>query len=106
MKLLLDENLPHELRPLISDHDVFTVAFMGYRGLANGELLKRAAADGFDAMLSLDSGLEQQRNLRTLPCAIVLIRARSNRIADLSPLVPKIIDALKTLPPRTLVAID
>ena len=105
VKLLLDENLPHELRQLIPGHAVFTVAFMHYDGLSNGRLLERAAADGFDAMLSLDSGLEQQRNLSTLPCAIVLIRGRSNRVADLSPLLPGIIDALKTLKPQTLVTV-
>jgi hypothetical protein len=29
MKLLLDENLPHQLRNEIAGHEVFTVAYMG-----------------------------------------------------------------------------
>jgi hypothetical protein len=49
MKLLLDENLPHRLRLLITGHDVRTVSYMGWSGVENGELLSRAAADGFEA---------------------------------------------------------
>ncbi|HEY2413701.1 MAG TPA: DUF5615 family PIN-like protein [Pirellulaceae bacterium] len=52
MKLLLDENLSHKLRTEIVGHDVFTVAFMGWPGVENGELLTRAATDGFDALIS------------------------------------------------------
>jgi hypothetical protein len=29
MKLLLDENLPHQLRTEVRGHDCFTVAYMG-----------------------------------------------------------------------------
>ncbi|MGD9634930.1 MAG: hypothetical protein AB7G28_20195 [Pirellulales bacterium] len=52
MKLLLDENLPHQLRHEIPGHDCSTVAFMGWSGLENGELLREAAHAGFDAMLT------------------------------------------------------
>lgn len=52
MKLLLGENLPHQLRLELPGHDCFTVAFMGWRGVENGELLRRAASDGFEAFLT------------------------------------------------------
>jgi len=58
MKVLLDENLPHELRHLITGHDVFTVTYMGWSGLRNGALLARATEAGFDALITLDSGIE------------------------------------------------
>ncbi len=32
MKLLLDENLPHQLRHEVPGHEVFTVAYMGWSG--------------------------------------------------------------------------
>lgn len=70
MKLLLDENLPHDLRYFLPGHQVFTVAFMGWSGVKNGELLGRAAAEGFDALLSLDSGIAYQQNLHALPCSV------------------------------------
>ena len=64
MKLLLDENLPHQVRLELPGHDVFTVAYMGWGGVENGELLRQAAAAGFDALLTNDRGLEYQQNFR------------------------------------------
>jgi hypothetical protein len=52
MKLILDENLPHQLRHELPGHDCYTVAFMGWGGVENGELLSRAASAGFDAVLT------------------------------------------------------
>lgn len=60
MKLLLDENLPHKLRQHLPGHEVYTVAFMGWSGIRNGELLARAAAAGFEAMLTVDAGIEYE----------------------------------------------
>jgi hypothetical protein len=48
MKLLLDENLPHQLRHEIIGHDVFTTVYMGWSGIENGDLLKAAAGVGFE----------------------------------------------------------
>lgn len=48
MKLLLDENLPHELRHHLPGHNVFTTAYMAWGGLKNGALLALAARQGFD----------------------------------------------------------
>lgn len=33
MRLLLDENLPHQMRLELPGHDVFTVACMGWGGV-------------------------------------------------------------------------
>lgn len=52
MKRLLDENLPHRLRPLLVGHEVFTVAFMKWKGTENGKLFELAAQNGFEAMLA------------------------------------------------------
>ena len=103
MKLLLDENLPHDLRHFLPGHDVFTVGYMQWAGVRNGELLNRAASAGFDAMISLDAGLEHQHNLGSLPIAILLLNAPSNTLNDLMPLIPALLDALVKLRPKTLV---
>jgi hypothetical protein len=71
MKLLRDEHVPHSLRPEIVGHDVFTVAFMGWSGIENGELLSRAAAAAFDALITNDHGMEYEQNLANLPLAVV-----------------------------------
>ena len=36
MNVLLDENLPHELRRELAYHDVYTVQYMGWSGVKNG----------------------------------------------------------------------
>ncbi len=102
MKLLLDENLPHDLRHSLPGHDVYTVAFMGWSGVTNGVLLGKAGESAFDAVLSKDSGIEHEQSLTRLPVAVVLLRAKSNAMDDIRPLVPALLAALDTLAPRSL----
>ena len=106
MKLVLDENLPHALRHEIAGHETYTVQYLGWSGVKNGELLARAAASGFDAMLTMDSGVPYQQNAATLPVAVIVLSAPSNDIDDLRPLVPRVLDALRDMKPRTVVRID
>lgn len=103
MKLLLDENLPTRLRSLLVGHDVYTVTFLRWKGARNGALLRRAADDGFAALLTLDQGIEFEQNLATLPLAIVVLHAASNQLADLRPLVPTLLVTLGNLSPRSVV---
>ena len=103
MKVLLDENLPHRLRPLLVGHDVFTVAFMTWKGVQNGELLALAAANGFDVVVTKDTGMPYEQNMQGLPCSIVVLEAATNELDDIRPLVPLLLERLKTLQPRTFV---
>jgi hypothetical protein len=103
MKLLLDENLPHQLRLEIEGHDVSTVAYMGWSGIENGELLNRAAEEGFDALLTNDRGIEHERHADSLPIAVVVLHAMANTIEQIRPLYPELHRTLKSLRPRTLV---
>jgi predicted nuclease of predicted toxin-antitoxin system len=98
VKLLLDENLPHRLRSLIVGHDVFTVTFMRWNGIDNGKLLAMAAANGFDAVITQDSGISHQQNLATIPCSLIVLEAPSNALDDLAPLVPELLRKLDLLP--------
>lgn len=105
MKILLDENLPHALRHELASHDVCTVTYLGWSGIKNGELIQRAANDGFDAMLTMDDGVEYQQNLATLPIAVVILEATSNDFDDLKTLLPTLKDALAALKPRSIVRV-
>lgn len=104
MRILLDESLPIELRDELPGNSVSSVREMGWSGLKNGELLLRAAAR-FDVFLTADQNLQYQQNLRTLPLAVAVLVARSNRIQDLKPLIAGLQSALAVLPPRTLVMV-
>ena len=100
MKVLLDENLPHELRHFLPRHEVFTTAFKGWAGVKNGELLRLAAADGFDVLITCDQGMQYEQNLATLPVAVLQLQSGGNKMVDLLPLLPQIIHALGTIQPR------
>ena len=93
MRVLLDENLPRDLVDALSGYDVLTVQALGWAGVKNGELLRRAS-DRIDAFLTMDRNLEHQQIVTTLSFGVIVIRARSNRVADLLPLVPGVIAAL------------
>ena len=80
MRILLDENLPHGLRTLLPDHEVWTVDYAGWKGLRNGELLSTAAAAGVEVLLTVDTGLGNEWRGAEPPLLIVLMRARGNAI--------------------------
>jgi predicted nuclease of predicted toxin-antitoxin system len=101
MKLLLDECLPIDLRHDIPGHDVFTVGFMGWKGVKNGQLLSLAASDGFDALITTDRNIEHQQNLTALPVAVIVLHT-SNDLNDLRLIVPNLLRALTTLSPNVV----
>ena len=86
MKLLLDECVPRRFSASLSsdEHQCLTVPEAGFAGRANGELIALAEAS-FDVFITLDKGFAYQQNLRGRKIAILLIRARSTRLADLLP---------------------
>jgi predicted nuclease of predicted toxin-antitoxin system len=104
VRLLLDESLPRPLADLLPGHDVKTVTQMAWTSLTNGELLRQAGSE-FDALLTADQNIEFQQNLKTLPIAVVVLVATSNRLESLEPLVPDVLQVLSTLQPKTLVRV-
>lgn len=104
MKLLLDENLPYALRTLLMPtHDVFPVTHLGWSGLENGDLLAKAAESAFDAVITIDQGIEHEQNLAYLTLSVVVLRARTKKIDDIRPLIPKIMSALSAISGRSLI---
>ena len=101
MRILLDEDLPWPLARLLVGHEVQSVQRVGWSGTNNGKLLALAATQ-FDVMLTMDGNLEYQQNLVTLPIAVLVVEAVSNRVQDLEPLVPPILRELGLVRPRTL----
>ena len=101
MRILLDEDLPRRLAGLLAGHDVATVQRRGWSGIKNGQLLGLAAAE-FDVFLTMDRNLEFQQDLATLPIAVFVIVAVSNRMEDLESVLPAILNELKHVSPRSL----
>jgi hypothetical protein len=78
VRILLDESLPRPFGRLLIGHVVSTVTDEAWTSLTNGALLRQAAGS-FDV--------------------------QSNRFESLEPLVPRALEALRTLKPRTLVRV-
>lgn len=104
MRILLDECLPRRLKKVLAPHETQTVPEMGWAGKKNGELLSLLAAK-FEAFLTIDRNIVYQQDLADLPFGVVVLGARSNRFADLEPLVPKVLEALQTLRPGQIVRV-
>lgn len=75
---------------------------MGWSSVNNGELLRRAAAAEFDVLVTPDRNLEYQQNIPRAGLAVVVVRARTNRIEDITPLVPRLLEALPGILPGTV----
>ncbi len=104
MRILLDESLPRKLTLELPGHDARTVQRCGWTGLKNGGLLREASPE-FQGLLTGDQNLEFQQNLTTLPIAVIVMVAVNNRIETLRPLIPDVLEALKTIQPGQLVRI-
>jgi predicted nuclease of predicted toxin-antitoxin system len=101
VRVLLDENLPRDLVRALPGHDVVTVHGLGWSGLRNGDLLRRAA-ERVEAFITMDSNLEFQQRLAGRPFGVVVIHARSNRVAYLLPLPELVLVALADLQPGSV----
>jgi hypothetical protein len=96
VRILLDECLPRPLIRLITGHDAKTVPEMGWAGKSNGELM--ALMTGlFDAFLTVDRNLVFSQNLSGLKIGVVVLHASSNRLEDLQPLVPQVLEVLRAI---------
>lgn len=105
MKLLIDECLPRKLKKYFIEHQVSTVQEMGWSGKKDRELLQQASVE-FDVFITIDQNLQYQQNLRGFAIAIVLLGAKSNKIADLEPLISRLHQALQTIQSGDLVEIN
>jgi predicted nuclease of predicted toxin-antitoxin system len=104
MRILLDHCVPKRLGRHHAGHAVSTTRQMQWETLQNGKLLAAAALQ-FDLLLTVDQGFEHQHNLATLPLSVAILVGPTNQLSDLVRLVPRLLIALQSLAPRTLVKV-
>jgi predicted nuclease of predicted toxin-antitoxin system len=86
VRILLDNNIRYRFKWAIGDLDVTHMQNVGLDDLLDGPLL--AAIDGkFDILFTMDRSLRHQQNMTGRLVAIVVLRAKTNRMADILPLV-------------------
>lgn len=96
MRVLFDQGTPAPLRNHLPRHSVETAYERGWGGLKNGELLARAEAEGFDALVTTDQNLRHQQNLLERKLGVVVLMTTSwPRIRPNVNLVVRVLDDLR-----------
>ena len=103
MRILLDECLARELADELVGHEVRTVQQEGWSGFENGALLLRASGT-FSIFITSDKHIERTQRLPA-NLSVVTLRARTNRIESLRPLVSEVLRVLKDIRPGSFVRI-
>jgi len=102
MKILLDENIPHGFRGLLPGHDVYTVQWMGWGSIKNGELLKMADRE-FDVLITVDRGIRYQNNFSDKRIAVITMICTFNKMSVLKHYAPFVLMKLNHIVPGLVI---
>lgn len=102
MKVRLDECVTRRLKRDFIGHDARTVDEAGMKGLKNGDR-RRAASGQYAVLVTVDRNLPHQQNLKSFSIAVLVLAARKNTYAALSPLLPQALESLKQIKPGEVV---
>ena len=84
----------------LGDHlpgvEVHSVHDTNWTGLKNGDLL-RAAEQDYDVFVTADQNLQYQQHLAGFSIRVVVLAAKTNRLQDLLPLVPALLEQARQL---------
>lgn len=105
MNILLDENLDWRLGRELPGHSVESVPLIGWAGMKNGTLLAEASKR-FNVLLTMDSKMVHEQRLEDFPIAVIALQARSNRLADTAPLMPRVLAILASVKEGTLTLVS
>ena len=75
---------------------------IGWAGIEDGELLRKAVEAEFDVLVTMDSSMVHQQKIENHAIAVVALRAASNRLADTRPLMPALLASLSQIKPGTV----
>jgi len=96
MKLLFDQGTPFPLQRHLINHVVETAYEKGWSNISNGELLKLAESEDFEALITTDQNLRYQQNLTGRKISIAVLMTTSwPRIRNHVATVVQIIDGLQ-----------
>jgi hypothetical protein len=90
------------LRRDLPGHQVDSVPLIGWAGIQNGDLLRKAAEEGFEVLITMDGNMLHQQNIARCALAVVALRAPTNRLEDTRPLMMQLLPLLCHLKPGTL----
>jgi hypothetical protein len=77
VRVLFDQGTPVPLRRFLTQHEVSTAFERGWSMLKNGELLVAAESAGFAVLVTTDTNLRYQQNLRARRISVVVLSTPS-----------------------------
>jgi hypothetical protein len=104
VKVLLDEDLPHDLRLHIAHHEVQTAAYAGFAGAKNGKLMEALAAAGFEVFVTGDKNLPYQQPLLKMPFGTVVLSTQN--LPVLVSCLPLLQSAIDTSAPGSISSVE
>jgi predicted nuclease of predicted toxin-antitoxin system len=96
MRVLIDACLPVQLKQQLPFSEVKTARDLGWQRKKNGELLE-LAQHRFDVLITMDRAMPDQQFIGRFAIAVLILRARSNRLPDVLPLVPEMLRLIPVL---------
>ncbi|MEI8250649.1 MAG: DUF5615 family PIN-like protein [Synechococcus sp. ELA057] len=77
MRILFDQGTPVPLRRSLSGHDVATAYELGWSTVTNGDLIRLAEQEGYELLITTDTNLRYQQNLKDRNLAILVLTTTS-----------------------------
>ena len=83
MKILFDEDVPRDLtRYFPAGFQISIAQLLGWQSTPNGELLRLASSEAFDALITMDKNMQRQRRQQPLPMPVFVLCAPHQRDYD------------------------
>jgi hypothetical protein len=97
-RVLLDEDVPRQLRRDLPEFVVRTVQEEGWSSIKNGELLRRSSAT-FDVFVTADKRLRHQQNITAHDIGVVVLGTHDVRLPRLQQILTELRSAISSVEP-------
>jgi len=77
VRILFDQGTPVPLRRSLNGHIVATAYELGWSTVTNGDLIRLAEQEGYELLITTDTNLRYQQNLRSRSIAILVLTTTS-----------------------------
>jgi hypothetical protein len=77
VRILFDQGTPVPLRRSLNGHVVATAYELGWSTVINGDLIRLAEQEGYELLITIDTNLRYQQNLRSRSIAILVLTTTS-----------------------------
>ncbi len=106
LRVLFDAQIDKKFKKSITGYRVWTARDQSLQEFLDGALLDVIEQRKFDVLVTMDKSLQFENRLQGRSFGVILLRAKSNRIADLLPLVPALLLAITEVKPGEVIEIS